>query len=163
MARKTAITVVGSDVKGDIDNARRLGQLIAEKDWVVITGGRNSGVMHAACEGAHGAQPKGLTVGILPEAKSDDVSSEIDIAIYTDMHNARNNVNVISGDVVIACGSGRAGTVSEIALALKNKKTVILLGCAPDAVKFLSSLGKNVHVVTTPEEAITKTREILGK
>ncbi|CCQ67309.1 Conserved hypothetical protein 725 [Crocosphaera watsonii WH 0402] len=42
------------------------------------------------------------------------------------MGNARNNINVLSSNVIIACGMG-LGTVSEIALALKNKKPVILL------------------------------------
>ena len=34
--------------KKDVDNARVLGELIARREWVVQTGGRDVGVMDAA-------------------------------------------------------------------------------------------------------------------
>jgi predicted Rossmann-fold nucleotide-binding protein len=37
--------------KKDLDNARVLGEFIARRGWVVLTGGRDLGVMDAACEG----------------------------------------------------------------------------------------------------------------
>lgn len=80
--------------------------------------------MEAASQGAK--QNNGLTIGILPGSNNSCMSEAVDIAIFTDMHNARNNINVLSSDVVIACGMG-LGTASEVALALKNKKPVILL------------------------------------
>ena len=36
--------------KRDLDNARVLGEFIARRGWVVLTGGRDVGVMDAACE-----------------------------------------------------------------------------------------------------------------
>ncbi|MGD9306411.1 MAG: hypothetical protein PVF79_19225 [Desulfobacterales bacterium] len=42
------------------------------------------------------------------------------------MGNARNCINVLSSHVVVACPGG-AGTISEIALALKNDRPVILM------------------------------------
>jgi len=60
----------------------------------------------------------GLTIGILPTDDTNAISKAVDIAIITDMGNARNILCPLS-DVVIACGMG-AGTASEIALALKG-------------------------------------------
>jgi uncharacterized protein (TIGR00725 family) len=108
----------------DLTVAYELGRAIALAGWVVLTGGRNIGVMDAACRGAKSAH--GLTIGILPTHHSNAISTAVDIPIFTDMGNARNNINVLSSDVVVACGLG-AGTVSEIALALKAQKPIILL------------------------------------
>ena len=47
------------------------------------------------------------------------MSEAVDLPIVTDLGNARNNINVLSSNVVIACGMG-LGTASEVALALKN-------------------------------------------
>lgn len=104
--------------------AYELGKEIAQEDWVLLNGGLCAGVMEASARGAkeHG----GLTVGVLPDTHGDQSSSFIDIPILTGMGDGRNFINVISSDVVVAL-PGRAGTVSEIALALKNGKTVILL------------------------------------
>ena len=38
--------------KKDVENARVLGELIARREWVLLTGGRDVGVMHAASQGA---------------------------------------------------------------------------------------------------------------
>ncbi len=117
--------------------AFELGQQIAQQGWILLTGGRASGVMEAASRGAKSVG--GLTIGILPGHNHTGLSDAVDIAIVTDLGNARNNVNVLSSDVVIACGIG-SGTVSEITLALKSGKPVILLNICPDAVSFLQSL-----------------------
>ena len=70
-------------------------------------------------------------------------------------------MNVISGRAVVACGARGPGTVSEIALALKNGVPVILLGCDELAVQFLQSIG-TVHVATTAAEAVAMVKEVLG-
>ncbi len=120
--RQIIIGVMGSGEKAtatDIKNAYKLGDLIAQRRWTLLTGGRNVGVMDAVNKGAKSAN--GLTIGILPRENQKDISEAVDIAIFTDMGNARNNINVLSSDVVIACGMG-AGTASEVALALKANK-----------------------------------------
>lgn len=158
MAR-TLICVVGSDrTDADMANAREVGRLIAREGWVVVTGGRASGVMDAASAGAK--EEGGLTVGILPD-RSAAVSPSVDIPIVTDLHNARNNVNVISSRAVIACGARGAGTVSEIALALKNGVPVILLACDDLAVRFFTSIGA-VRTASTPAEAMARVKEVIG-
>ncbi|NET32321.1 MAG: TIGR00725 family protein [Cyanothece sp. SIO1E1] len=136
----------------DLQAAYTLGQLIAQQGWVLVTGGRQVGVMDAASRGAQ--QAGGLTVGILPTADLSGISAAIDIPILTDMGNARNNINVLSSHVVLACGMG-AGTASEIALALKAHKPVILLNADHQSQIFFKQLSQgSVLVASTPEAAI---------
>ncbi len=144
----------------DLKNAYELGKLIAQSGWVLLTGGRNVGVMNAASQGAKSVN--GLTVGILPDANQQAISEAVDIAIFTDMGNARNNINVLSSDVVIACGLG-AGTVSEVALALKGKKQVILLSDDEQSKVFFKNLSpENIYVVESAKEAIATAQAILN-
>ncbi|NJL49230.1 MAG: TIGR00725 family protein [Leptolyngbyaceae cyanobacterium SM2_5_2] len=105
-------------------SAYRLGQAIAEAGWVLLTGGRNVGVMESASQGARASG--GLTVGILPGCSTVNMSSAVDIPIITGLGDARNAINVLSSQVVVALGLG-PGTASEIALALKAQKPLILL------------------------------------
>ena len=77
------------------------------------------------------------------------------------MGSARNNINVLSSDVVIACGMG-AGTASEIALALKAKKCVVLLTDDKWAISFFQNLGKGqVHIAATSQEALDLTKRLI--
>jgi uncharacterized protein (TIGR00725 family) len=86
----------------------------------------------------------------------------VDIVIVTGMGIARNAVNVLSSDLVIACGMG-VGTASEIALALKSDKDVILLADHQEAQAFFRSIGKErVFLARDPDEAIAIARRLLG-
>jgi uncharacterized protein (TIGR00725 family) len=118
--------------------ARNLGRGIAERGWVLLTGGRPEGVMAAASAGAKEVEGS-LTVGILPSA-SGGVGPAVDLAVFTGLGEARNMVNVLSSDVVVACGVEGPGTVSEIALGLKAGKPVVLLGADPAALAFFRGL-----------------------
>lgn len=139
--------------KRDLDNARALGEFIARRGWVVLTGGRDVGVMDAACEGAKRVGGS-LTIGVLPTAK-DKVSRYVDVPIITEMGSGRNNINVLTSHVVVVCGLGGSGTVSEVALAVKAGKPVILVEAAPTDVTFFRKLGQRlVHAAASPEEAI---------
>lgn len=136
----------------DLEHAYKLGQLIAQAGWVLLTGGRNAGVMNAASKGAKSND--GLTIGVLPNQNTAGMSEFVDIAIITDMGNARNNINVLSSEVVIACGMG-LGTASEVALALKNGKKVILLTENEESKQFFPNLAPNdVFLATNADEAI---------
>ncbi len=144
----------------DLQNAYKLGELIAQQGWILLTGGRNIGVMDAANKGAKSLD--GLTLGILPSSKEDGISEAVDIAIFTDMGNARNNINVLSSNVVIACGMG-AGTASEIALALKENKPVILLTDDKESKNFFKKLSpENVYIVESALDAIATVQEYLA-
>jgi uncharacterized protein (TIGR00725 family) len=139
--------------KRDLDNARVLGEFIARRGWVVLTGGRNVGVMDAACEGAKRVGGS-LTIGILPTAK-DKVSRHVDVSILTEMGSGRNNINVLTSHVVVVCGLAGSGTVSEVALAVKAGKPVILVAASPVDVAFFRKLDKRlVNAAASPEEAI---------
>lgn len=157
------IGVMGSGDKAtesDRQNAYELGRLIAQQGWVLLTGGRNVGVMDAANQGAKAAN--GLTVGILPGNNTHGISQAVDIAIVTDMGNARNNINVLSSNVIIACGIG-AGTASEISLALKANKKVILLIYDEESKCFFQHLSpENIYIVDNPSQAITIVQNILS-
>ena len=159
---KVVIGVMGAGLatSEELQLAYDLGKAIAKNNWVLLTGGRKAGVMDAASRGAKSAD--GLVVGILPGSDTAFLSSAVDIAIVTDMGNARNNINVLSCDVVIACGMG-LGTASEVALALKNHKPVILLNQSHLTKQFFTSLTtENLFSVSTVEEAIATVREILN-
>jgi hypothetical protein len=154
MARRPVVGVVGTGKDGGsaVQAARQLGELIAAEGWVVVSGGRNAGVMKAVSEGAKARG--GLTVGILPE-KASTVAPEVDVAIFTDMNNARNNLIGLSSNVVVACGLDGAGTASEVALALKNDKKVILLGADSTAQAFFKGLRRSsVFTADTPQQVI---------
>ena len=151
---------VGSTTPEQLQLAYNLGKAIAENNWVLLTGGRKAGVMDAASRGAKSAD--GLVVGVLPGGDSISKSPAVDIAIVTDMGNARNNINVLSSDVVIACGMG-LGTASEVALALKNCKPVVLLNQSQLTEQFFTSLTtENLFLAQTVEEAIALVKETLN-
>lgn len=157
----------GSASAEAIDAACRLGSLIAREGWVLLNGGRDSGVMDASARGARDVG--GLTVGILPGRTLEGLSDAIDVPIVTGMGDGRNCVNVLSSDVVIACPGG-AGTLSEIALALKSGKDVILLdpgGAARGRKEPLDTLlgtsaASRLHQAHTPEEAIEVAKRIVA-
>lgn len=139
--------------------AYELGRLIAQEGWVVLSGGRNVGVMDAVSRGAKDAD--GLTIGILPTRDREMISPAVDIPIITDMGSGRNNINVLTSDLVIACGMG-TGTASEVALALKAQKPVILLTENEEAKRFFKGLKPSlVFIAKDPGEAIRIAQGIL--
>ena len=136
----------------DLKNAHQLGRLIAERGWVLLTGGMASGVMDAASRGTDEAG--GLVVGILPTEDATHASKAVHIPIVTGMGSARNNINILSSSVVVACGIG-PGTASEIALTIKAGKKVVLLNNIEESHAFFRKLGgEAITVVDSPEEAI---------
>jgi uncharacterized protein (TIGR00725 family) len=141
-----------------------LGQAIAKEGWVLLSGGRKSGVMEAVNEGAKNADRNALTIGILPGKDKKQLSDCVDVGIVTGMDSARNNINILSSDVVIACGYGGSGTASEIALALKAGKDVILLNERPDCRKFFAAIGgKLLHQTESVEATISLVKILLEK
>lgn len=160
--RSPIIGVMGPGAQAtsaDLEMAYETGKRIAEAGWILLTGGRNCGVMEAANRGAKSAG--GLTVGVLPSSHLEDLSESVDIPILTDMGSARNNINVLSSAVVIACGMG-AGTASEVALALKAGKPVVLLNSDQTSYEFFHHLAQHqIHSAHSPEAAIAITRQLL--
>lgn len=152
--RKIIIGVMGPGDDAtlkDLNTAFELGKLIAKQDWVVLCGGRNVGVMDTVAKGAKSAG--GLTIGVIPYADT-KISDGVEIAIITDMGDARNNINVLSSNVVVVCGMN-PGTASEVALAIKAKKNIILLNSKKKSLDFFQSLTKKrLFTTQTASEAI---------
>src|SRR2546428_11793186 len=81
-----------------------------------------TGVMEHAARGAQAAG--GLTIGLLPGEDPDEANEYIDVAIATGLGHARNAILARTADGVVALGGG-LGTLSEIALALRNPRPTI--------------------------------------
>jgi hypothetical protein len=92
------------------------------------------------------------------------VSEHVDVAVFTGLGDARNAINVLSSDVVVACGIEGPGTASEVALALKAGRPTVLLAPAPTAAAFFRTLGGEsvVHEVATPAAVIALIEQQLG-
>ncbi len=159
--RRTVVGVMGGSVADERTAvlAYELGKRIAENGWVLLNGGRPHGVMEASARGARDGG--GLSVGILYGEDRDDAAAGLDLVIPTGMGAARNIINVFASDVVVAC-RGSGGTLSEIALALRFDRPVVLLDFDPGEM-FLSSAGRGSWVLAaTPAEAVLRVREFLA-
>lgn len=142
MSKRTIIGVMGPGEHATNEDKRiafEIGKTIARLGFILLTGGRNVGVMHAASEGAK--KEKGITLGILPGENEDAVSEFVDIPVLTGMGNARNAINVLSSKVIVSIGEG-PGTFSEIVLALKINKPVIAYNLSPQALGLFNRLQK---------------------
>jgi uncharacterized protein (TIGR00725 family) len=138
------VAVVGSGTAiGELyEQARKVGRLIAERGGIVICGGL-SGVMEAAARGANEAG--GVALGILPDEDRGRQNRYLSYSVATGVGQARNLAVVCSGDVIIAVG-GEYGTLSEIGLARKVGRPVVVLEGW--------DLGEHVTVAGAPEEAV---------
>ncbi len=144
----------------NVRTAYELGMLIAGEGWVLLTGGRAAGVMDAAGRGARSAQ--GIVVGILPGSGTERMSPFVDIPIVTALHEARNNINVLSSRILFFVGMN-AGTASELALALRSQRPLILLGQDEKVVRFFSSLAKGgLHTAPDAAAAVQLAKKLLA-
>ncbi|MFC1897887.1 acyl-CoA synthetase [Chloroflexota bacterium] len=120
MNRTHIIAVIGDSntVKGSEPDrfAEKLGELIIDQGWRIMTGGLG-GIMESAARGARKSSKwsPGCIIGLLPGNDPDKANSYIDTPIPTGLDHGRNLI-VSQADAVIAIGGG-AGTLSEIALA----------------------------------------------
>lgn len=143
---------------GDYEVARRLGGLIAKEGWILLNGGRASGIMEASARGAK--ENGGLTIGILPGDNPEWASEYIDIPILTGIGFARNYINVLTSEVVVAL-PGRTGTISEISLALNIGKKVISLNFDLGPLFKKYEEDKQLIYAKKPQEVIGLIKKIL--
>ena len=150
MERKI-IGVIGAGEAGEelLQNAEETGRLIARHGFILVCGGLG-GVMEAAAKGAK--EGGGTTVGILPQADRHTANPYIDIPVATGFGEGRNVIIIRTADILIAIG-GEYGTLSEIAFALKMRKTVISLG---------SWEIPGVTRVSSPLDAVETARNLLA-
>ncbi len=147
------VTVVGA-AKCDEHLARlafETGRELALAGAILLCGGRG-GVMEAACAGARAGG--GLTVGVLPgaDAAESAPNPHLDVVLWSGLGQARNLVLVLSGRAVIAIGGGW-GTLSEVALALKYGRRVVLLE-SWDLRRPDGAAEPNLRRAASPAEAV---------
>lgn len=95
----------------------------------------------------------GTAIGLLPDEDRRRANPYLSYSIPTGMGQARNLAVVCSGDAVVAVG-GEYGTLSEIGLARKvGRPVVVLRGW---------ELGPHVAVAATPEEAVERAFGMIG-
>jgi uncharacterized protein (TIGR00725 family) len=160
---RTVIGVMGSGRPLDAhaeQMARETGRRIAERGWVLLTGGHASGVMDAASRGA--SEAGGLVVGVLPEDGLDGCSRWVDVPVVTGLRDARNYVNALSSRVVVAL-PGAAGTISEVAFALKAGRTVVTVGWDLDGTFAEYAASGALLRVETPKDAVAAVASALDR
>jgi uncharacterized protein (TIGR00725 family) len=136
-----------------------LGQAIGREGWITLTGGRSFGIMDAALKGA--VASGGLTIGVLPGDSEKNASENAQIKIITSMGSGRNYISVLSSHVLVVLGMA-AGTASEVALAIKSSKRVILLNQDEDTVRFFKKVGSyKVMISSTVEDTIRQIKDYL--
>ena len=137
-----------------VETARTVGRLVAERGWLVLTGGLG-GVMAAAADGV--AAAGGTAIGILPTGDRADASPNHTVVLPTGMGEMRNALLVRGADAVVAIG-GSWGTLSEVALAARTGVPVVTIGT--DLPAFA---GPEVQVAGSAEEAVEALAEILRR
>lgn len=148
------IGVIGSSQLSQDDKAYRIayevGALIAKNKAALICGGM-SGVMEAASKGC--AEAGGIVVGILDGIRKGEANQFVTISLPTGLRITRNSLISVCSDAIVAV-SGGAGTLSEIALALKAKKPVVAIRTSGGICTKLERLDLNVIMVNSAYEAV---------
>ena len=181
--RLPVVGVMGSGVRTHDDLAAPLGRGLARMDVHLLTGGAG-GVMTAVSRAFAMVEDRaGLVVGVLPGGAGDgscDGSGDgaerggppppgypnpwVELAIRThltargaagDAPASRNHVNILSSDVVVALPGGE-GTASEVALALRYGRPLVLLGALERAPG-----GAGVHATNDVAQALSLVRRLL--
>jgi len=180
--RKPTIGVMGSssvqmsasEVERLTRLAERLGQAIAERGCVLVTGA-TTGFPDIV---SRAARRRGcLTVGISPASSREEHASRyslphdgVDVIVYTGFGlKGRNVINVRSCDVVIIFGGG-IGTLNEFTIAYDEGKVVGVLedtGGVADQIKGITALssrpvGSALVFESSPEVLIDTCLKVLG-
>ncbi len=151
-ASKKRVGIIGGNLPDtlSLENAERMGELIAKNGYILVNGGMK-GVMEASARGAKSVN--GLVIGILPGKSRDDCNSYVDIAIPTGLGYMRNPLVILNSDIVVAIDGGY-GTLSEIAYTQIYNRPVFGLN---------TWNIKGVVPLSTPEEVINRINEYFRK
>ena len=152
------------------DKAHQLGEAIAARGCILITGGCSGLPLAAAC-GAK--QQNGFVIGISPGLSLDEHVNKYssptefhDVLIYTGSGlMGREVVNIRSSDIVVIVG-GRTGTLGELAIAYDEGKLIGVLtgtGGISDMVEsILAACNKNTGArVVYSSEPVQLIEELL--
>lgn len=124
---RVAVVGAGTATAAEEESAYVVGRMLAEAGAVVITGGLG-GVMAAAARGCRDGE--GTSVALLPGREPGECNPWTDLPLATGMGEGRNVLVVRAAEAVIAVG-GEWGTLSEIALARKLGRPLVILGEPP--------------------------------
>jgi uncharacterized protein (TIGR00725 family) len=165
---RVAVCAPGTATDDELLLAGAVGRLLAERGCTLVCGGLG-GAMAAASRGAKEAG--GATIGIIPGYDDRAANPWIDHVICTGLGQARNALVVATGQAVIAVGGGW-GTLSEIALARRLERPVVLLRGWAEVLaseKGLAELAANIAnadesitAAETPEEAVAAALDALA-
>jgi uncharacterized protein (TIGR00725 family) len=157
-----------------ISLAQQLGQVIAERKCVLVTGA-TTGFPDVVSRSArrHG----GFTIGISPaSSRAEHISKYalpddgVDVVVYTGFGlKGRNIINVRTSDVVIIFGGG-LGTLNEFTIAYDEGKLVGVLegtGGVADRIKEIVALStrrvrSELVIESSPEQLIDSCLDALG-
>ncbi len=140
------------------ETAATIGRLLARAGAVLVCGGLG-GIMEAACRGAR--EEGGTTIGILPGLERAEGNPWLSHSVCTGMGHARNLAVAASGDAVIAVG-GEFGTLSEIGLARKAGRPVVLLDSWKVSRDGFDPEGGGLHRAASAKEAVKLALELAG-
>ncbi len=135
--QRLIIGVIGAAVASPagLRKAQQVGRLIAERGAVLVCGGLD-GVMTAASRGCFEAG--GDVIGILPGDSAISANPYVTHPVVTAMGHARNIILVQTAAALIAIEGGY-GTLSEIAIARKLGKPLVLLDSWQDIDETLTA------------------------
>jgi len=152
--RRAVLGVIGPGegaTPRNVADAFEVAALAARAGWVVLSGGRDVGVMDAASRGARSAE--GTAIGILGSDREGG-SRALDVAIVTGIGEMRDHIVVLSSDAIAVCGMS-PGTAAEVSLAIKARKPIVLVRPDAEVRAFFERLSeRTVHSAETPEEAV---------
>jgi len=150
LSRQT-VGVIGSGTSEHEESAREVGEALADLGVNLLTGG-GRGVMTAVSRAfTQRSRTRGICIGIIPcENEADRATPKagypnefVELAIYTHLpysgaqgtHDlSRNHINVLSCVAIVGL-PGEAGTASEIELAIRYGKPVIVYSPDPTSVQ----------------------------
>lgn len=117
------------------DLAYELGVLIAQKNAILITGGK-TGVMESASRGAKDAG--GITVGIVKGDQRNTANNYVDVEIATNtVGEGEEDILISSCDGIIVVGGG-AGSLQELACAYRKAKPIVAINTVSGVSKDFS-------------------------
>lgn len=115
----------GSSTPDWVEASEAVGERLAERDAVLVTGGLG-GVMEAACR-AYKEAGGALSIGVLPGEDRDAANEGVDVPVVTGLGHVRNALVGANADVVVAF-AGAGGTMSEIGFARIHGTPVLGMG-----------------------------------
>ncbi len=148
------VGVMGSGTDEHADHAEPLGALLAELGVHLLTGG-GPGVMRAVGRAfTRQGGDRGMCIGVLPCASATDrghvkpgyPNEFVELAIRTHLplsgtrgtdDLSRDHINVLSCDAIVAL-PGEAGTASEVTLALRYGRPIVIFARRAEAAAHLA-------------------------